>query len=175
MPDTGFKMMAWCFKLLDLFQRPKQRVEKFPLKEGMTVVDYGCGPGRYALPMARLVGNRGKVFAIDIQPLAINMVNKRAAKEGIVNIEPILLDSYDTGIQGASADLVLLLDTFHMISDRDALLKEIHRILKQDGLLLMDPGHMKVERAIEFVENTGLFTIKERQGKDIFAILKTKQ
>lgn len=174
-PDAGFKLMMWTFNIVDLFWNPRRRIEKFPLKEGMTVVDYGCGPGRYTIPIARLVGEKGKVFAIDIQPIAISTVSKKAAKERLRNIETILLDSYNTRIQEASIDLVLLLDTIHMISDRKALFREIHRILKQDGMLFMDPGHMKLGSAIEIVESAGFFTIKECQGKDMLVIPKTKQ
>ena len=115
------------------------------------------------------------IFALDIQPIAISTVNKKAAKEGLTNIEAILLDSYDTGIQEATVDLVLLIDTFHMISDYDALFREIHRILKQDGFLFMDPGHMKMPQAREIVESSDLFTIVECRGRDMLVAPKTEQ
>lgn len=175
MPDAGFKMMVWMFKLIDLFWNPQKHVKKIPLKEGMTVVDYGCGPGRYAIPIAHLVGEKGKVFALDIQPLAISTVKKKVAGEALSNVEAILVDSYNTGIEESSIDLVLLIDTFHMISDYDALFRELQRILKSDGLLFMDPGHMKLERAMEIVESTDLFTIRECQKKDMLVAPKTKQ
>jgi len=174
MSSTGFKGMVWCFKFVDLFWKLEKRLKKIPLKEGMMVVDYGCGPGRYTLPVAKLVGPKGKVFAVDSQPLAISMVKKKAASEALTNVDAILVDSYNTGIQESSIDLVLLIDTFHMISNRDALFQEIHRILKQDGLLFMDPGHMKVSKAREIVEGNGFFTIVECQGKDMLVALKTK-
>ena len=173
MSDASFKGMMWLFKLVDFIWNPRRKLKKFPLREGMAVVDYGCGPGRYTLPIAKLVGPKGKVFAVDIHPLAITTVKRKAASEALTNVETILVDSYDTGIQVASIDLVLLADTFHMISDRDALFREIHRILKQDGLLFMDPGHMKLERAIEIVESAGLFTIRECRGRDMLLAPRT--
>jgi len=139
------------------------------------VVDYGCGPGRYTVPMAKLVGPKGKVFAVDIHPLAISTIKEKAVRESLTNIKLILVDSYNTGIQGSSIDLVLLVDTFHQIGDRDALLREIHRILKQDGILFMDPGHMKMSRAREIVESIGFFTIVECRGHDILVAPKAKQ
>ena len=81
MADVGFRGMVWCYKLVDLFEKPEKHLKKIPLKEGMMVVDYGCGPGRYTLPIAKLIGEKGKVFAVDIQPLAISMVKEKAAKE----------------------------------------------------------------------------------------------
>jgi len=168
-PERGafYRLNIWYYRLIDLFGGPGRHLDRFPLKERMTVVDYGCGPGRYTLPIARLVGPQGKVFAVDIQPLAISTVKKKAARESLTNIVPILVNSYNTGIQGSSIDLVLLVDTFHQIGDHDALLREIHRILKHDGVLFMDPGHMKLSQAKGIVGGTGLFTIVECRGQDM--------
>ena len=171
MPDASFKGMMWLYKLANLIWNPRRRLKKIPLKEGMVGVDYGCGPGRYTLPLAELVGPGGKVFAVDIQPLAIKTVKEKAARRSLTNIEPVLVDSYNTGIQGSSVDLVLLLDTLHMIKNHDALLHEIYRLLKPNGLLFMDPGHMKTSRARGIVESIGPFTI-ECRDKDMLVTLK---
>ena len=175
MPDTGFKCMAWLYKFADLFRKPLPRLKRIPLKQEMIVVDYGCGPGSYTIPAAKLVGQEGKVFAVDIHPLAIRTVRQKAARESLTNVEAILVDSYNTEIQGSSIDLVLLLDTLHMIGDCDALFREIYRILKQDGILFMDPGHMKMSRAREIVEGTDLFTIAECRGHDMLVAPRAKQ
>ena len=174
-PGAFYRLNIWYYKLTDLFWNPQQRLRKMPIKRGMVVADYGCGPGRYTLPIARLVGPETKVFAIDVQPLAISVVKEKAAHESLINIEPVLVDSYDTGIQGSSIDLVLLVDTFHQIEDHEALLREIHRILKQDGILFMDPGHMKLSGAREIVEGSGLFTIKACQGNDMLVVPRARQ
>lgn len=174
-PNAFYRVTIWFWKFTDLIWKPQRRLEKFPLKEGMAVVDYGCGPGRYTLPIARLVGPKGKVFAVDIQPLAISTVRKKAARESLTNIEAILIDSYNTGIQSSSIDLVLLIDTLHSIGDCEALFHEIHRILKQDGILFTDPGHMEMSRAREIVEGSSLFTIAECLGQDMLVVPKAKQ
>jgi ubiquinone/menaquinone biosynthesis C-methylase UbiE len=174
-PDWFFKGMAWLFKFRDLAGYPQRRLKKIPLKEGMAVVDYGCGTGTYTILAARLIGPQGKVFAVDVHPLAIKMIKEKAARESLANIEAVLVDSYDTGIQGSSIDLVLLLDTLHMINDRQALFQELHRLLKPDGLIFMDPGHMRMPRGRKIVENTGLFTIVECQGHDMLVAPKAKQ
>ena len=80
------------------------------------------------------------------------------------NIETILVQGYDTGIPDSSVDRVLLLDTLHSIDDPEALFREIHRVLKHDGLVFMDQGHMSESRARELVEGTGLFAIAEMEG-----------
>lgn len=167
MSNAGFRGMVWIFKLVDLFGVAKRYLLKVPLRQGMTVVDYGCGPGRYAIPMAKLIGPEGKVFAVDIQPLAIDMVKKIAEREHLENIEVVLVNSYSTGIGDSTANLVLLSDTLHMIEDCNELFREIHRILKQDGILFMNPGHMRLSKAVEIVKSSNLFTVKECKGVDM--------
>lgn len=173
--DAIYRLNIWYYRLTDFFWSPRRRLEKIPIIEGMAVLDYGCGPGRYTLPVAKLVGTKGKVFAVDIQPLAVSALEKEAARESLANIETILVDSYNTGIQDSSIDLVLFLDTLHQIEDCDALFLEIHRVLKQDGLLFMDPGHMKLARAREIVEATGLFTIAECRDHDMLVVPRARQ
>jgi len=173
--DAIYKLNIWFYKLTDLIWNPRRRLEKIPIKEGMAVLDYGCGPGRYTLPIAKLVRPKGKVFAVDIQPLAISTIKEKAARESLTNIEAILVNSYNTGIEDSSIDLVLFLDTLHRIGDCAALFLEIRRVLKEDGILFMDPGHMKMSGAREIVENTGLFTIAECQDHDMLVVPKAKQ
>ena len=163
MSDKEFRWMLRSYKVM--VWNPKRKIKKIPLRGGMRVVDYGCGAGRYTIPIAKSVGPEGKVFAVDICPPAIKYVEELAAKEGLKNIEPVLVESYNTGIQDSSIDLVLLIDTLHMIKDCNALFLEIHRILKQDGFLFMDPGHLKMSRAREIVE--GVFKIVECHGHDM--------
>ena len=79
----------------------------------------------------------------------------------------------DGSIPTASVDLVLFLDAFHMISDRAALLGEMHRILKPNGVLFMEPGHMDHGEARAAVERTRLFKLVKVKGRNhIFRSLK---
>ena len=171
-PEAVYKINIWFYKFANLIWNPRRHLKRIPLTEGMVVVDYGCGAGRYTLPVAKLVGSKGRVFAVDIQPIALSTIKEKAARESLTNIEAILIDSYNTGIQGSSTDLVLLIDTLHLINDHHARFREIHRLLKQDGFLFMDPGHMKMSKAREIVESTGFFTIVECRGHDMLVAPK---
>jgi len=92
MSYTSFRMMHLTFKIVDFFYPYiKKRVKKFGIKEGMTVVDYGCGPGRYATKIAVIVGEKGKVYALDIHELAIEAVESKIEKYDIANIQPVLI------------------------------------------------------------------------------------
>ncbi|MGQ9571988.1 MAG: class I SAM-dependent methyltransferase [Dehalococcoidia bacterium] len=165
----AFRVMTLVYKLRDLLHNPRTSLEKARLAEGMSVVDYGCGPGSFTIAAAELVGSEGKVFAVDIHPLAIASVNQRASRRGLQNVETILVRGYDTGIEQSSIDRVLLIDTIHLIEDPNALFREIHRMLKPDGLLFMEKGHMPMARQKEILEKTGLFRVVECENLMILA------
>jgi ubiquinone/menaquinone biosynthesis C-methylase UbiE len=167
--DLAFKLMTLTHKFRDLFQNPRRSLEKARLTKGMCVVDYGCGPGSFTIPAAELVGHEGKVFAVDIHPLAISTVKQKASRKGLQNVETVLVRGYDSGIEDSTIDRVLLIDTIHLIKDPDALFREIHRMLKPDGLLFMEKGHMAMPEQKNIVEKTGLFKITESQGLMILA------
>jgi SAM-dependent methyltransferase len=79
--DFSSRMMAATMKLLDwIWPRVDQRVQKFGVQPDMVVVDYGCGPGRYTRRFSRLVGPAGKVYAVDLQALALEVVKKDMAR-----------------------------------------------------------------------------------------------
>lgn len=172
MPVFAFRMMTWVMRIEDIFKSPADLLRYVPLQEGVTVVDYACGPGRYTIPAAETVGPSGKVYAVDIQPLAIETVKRKAAEKSLANIQTVLVDSFNTGIPDSTADIVLLIDAITPIKDRTALFQEIYRLLKPDGLLFMDSSHMKPSRARDIVESTGLFKIVRAEGRRMLLLAK---
>lgn len=164
MPDIGFRMMSFFFRIRDRFRDPGKQLEKVGIKEGQTLLDFGCGSGSYVIPAARMVGGKGMVYAVDIHPLAISAVEKKATKEGLTNIATILSDR-DTGLPDESIDVVLLYDVIRSIKDKRALLKELHRVMKVNGLLSILAEHIKVEDVVEIAEKDGLFSLKDQDGK----------
>jgi len=177
MSNSSFRAMNWTFNFIDFFLRPfsnpARRLKKVPLKEGLIVVDYACGPGRYTIPLAGLVGPAGKVYAVDIQPLAIETVKKKASRKSLTNIEAILVDSYHTGLPDSSADIVLLVDAIQGIKEYADLFREINRLLKPAGFLFMDSGHMSTSAVIAILEKTGFFKMVKLDGKNM--LLSKKQ
>jgi ubiquinone/menaquinone biosynthesis C-methylase UbiE len=165
--DAVYRIDVLFFKIIDLFRNTQQLLDRVPVKPGMKVVDYGCGIGSYSIPLAEMVGPEGRIFAVDIQPLAIEAVEKKASKRGLTNVEAILVDSYDTGIEESSIDLVLIIDTIHRIEDCDAMFQEMHRILRQDATLFLDKGHMEDSEVRKIVESTDLFRIVEDREREI--------
>lgn len=166
MSDLTFRLMQGVMYVWDIFLRhPKKDLEKMPLKKGMTVVDYACGQGHYTIPVAEIVGPKGRVYAVDIQPLAVEVIRKKANRKSLHNITAVLVDSYSTGIPGGCADVILFIDALHYITDPDALFHEIHRLLKPGGVLCMDPGHLKADEGRAMVERTRLFNLVTSDGR----------
>ncbi len=144
------------------FVNPKRldrRVQTFGITEGMTVIDYGCGPARYTPRYAKLVGDRGKVYAVDIQELAIKAVKKKIAKYHLTNVEAKIAHGYNSGLPDHIADRVTALDMFFAVPDPTAFLKEIYRITKKDGFLIIDEGHQSREAAKQKIENSSVWEI----------------
>jgi len=167
MPDFAFRMMTWFMKVEDLFGGPERLLKKVPLKPGMTVIDYACGPGRYTVPVAETVGPAGKVYAVDNQHLAIEMTLRKVKRRSLTNVQGVLVKGFDTGLPDAMADVVLLIDALALIADHQSLFKEIHRLMKPAGLLFVDPTHMQIASARSIIDGTGLFTMVKTDGRSM--------
>ena len=107
--NLDFKFMTLGFKFRDFFLPRKNILKEVGIRPGFHVVDYGCGPGSYITAAAELVGKSGKIYALDIHPLAIQMVQSIAAKKQLTNVETICSDR-KTGLPDKSIDVVLLYD-----------------------------------------------------------------
>jgi ubiquinone/menaquinone biosynthesis C-methylase UbiE len=103
------------------------------VRPGQTVCDLGCGNGFYTLELARLVGPRGKVVAVDVQPEMLGLLKHRAAEAGVTNIEPVLGTLVDPQLPPESLDLVLLVDVYHELSHPEQILRAIRASLKPGG------------------------------------------
>jgi ubiquinone/menaquinone biosynthesis C-methylase UbiE len=171
MSNTGFKAMALTFKIRDFLRPRRDVVKEVGIREGFHVLDYGCGPGSYVKAVAELVGKSGKMYALDINPLAIQTVKKMAEKNRLTNVETIL-SSYKTGLPDDSIDVVLLYDTFHDLTDPNGVLEELHRVLKPHGVLSFSDHHMEKNDIVSEVTNKGLFRLLKK-GVETHSFVKT--
>jgi ubiquinone/menaquinone biosynthesis C-methylase UbiE len=103
------------------------------VKPGDVVCDLGCGNGFYTLKLAKLVGDRGRVVAVDIQREMLEMLKESAAAEKVTNIEYVLGTVVDPKLPEASIDLVLLVDVYHEFSHPEQMLAAIRKSLKPTG------------------------------------------
>jgi ubiquinone/menaquinone biosynthesis C-methylase UbiE len=164
MSGVGFRLMTLAFKVRDLV-RPRMNVlREAGIKSGFYVLDYGCGPGSYLAPLAKLVGLAGQIYALDIHPLAIEKVQKTAARKATTNVKTIASDC-KTGLPDSHVDVVLLYDTFHKLYRPGDVLQELHRVLKPNGTLSFSDHHMNEKDIITGVTTTGLFQLRTRGEK----------
>jgi len=170
MSNFDFKFMSLGYKFRDFFLPRLNILKEVGIKPGFHVLDYGCGPGSYIIPLAELVGESGKVYALDIHPLAIRKVQDIASKKQLANVETIL-SGCKTGLPDNSLDAVLLYDAFHHLSDPDVVLKELHRVLKPDRILSFGDHHMKEKEIVAEVINDRLFRLL-RKGQRTYTFLK---
>jgi ubiquinone/menaquinone biosynthesis C-methylase UbiE len=170
--NLGFRLMALGYKFRDTRLPRMNILKEMGIKPGFHVLDYGCGPGSYIVSLAELVGESGKIYALDIHPLAIRRVQNIASKKQLANVETILSDC-QTGLPDNTLDAVLLYDIFHHLSDPNGVLKELHRVLKPDGILSFGDHHMKENEIVSQVTNSGLFRLS-RKGERTYTFLKGK-
>jgi ubiquinone/menaquinone biosynthesis C-methylase UbiE len=166
MSDFSFRGMQFLFRVID-FVHPyiDKRVQRFGIQPGMTVVDYGCGPGRYTTRFAHLVGQKGRVFAVDIHELAIDGVKKRIRKQQLKTVTPVLAKGYDSGIPDGEADITCAIDVFFAINDPTAFLKELRRITDPKGFLIIDDGHQSRKETKRKIAASGYWDVTE-ESKD---------
>ena len=141
-------------------------LETIGIKTGQIVLDFGCGSGTYTIPAAKIVGEQGKVFALDRDRKALDELMQKAESARLKNIERIDTSGESKfGLADESIDVVLLFDVFHHYyfpekKAREKLLKEIHRILRADGFILVWPKHMELEAKDE-IKNANFYLEEE--------------
>ncbi|MDA3899418.1 MAG: class I SAM-dependent methyltransferase [Spirochaetes bacterium] len=160
-PNIAFRGMSFLFAVWEIFASPEKLLKKFDIKEGDTVVDFGCGPGSYIKAASMLAGKSGTVYAADIHELAIKTVNKKINRYGLTNVQTVQISDYKSGIADNCADIVYALDMFHMVKKPELFLKEIHRILKKEGRLYIEDGHQSRKNSKNKIESSKVLKIEE--------------
>jgi ubiquinone/menaquinone biosynthesis C-methylase UbiE len=136
------------------------------IEPGQTVLDLGCGPGTFSLAMAKMVGESGKVIAVDVQEEMLQIVRKKAARQGLES----RIVTHKSGPDGIGisekVDFALAFYMVHEVPDSEAFLKETASVLKPKGKLLVVEPKMHVsaaafEKTIEVARQAGLRFISE--------------
>jgi ubiquinone/menaquinone biosynthesis C-methylase UbiE len=121
-----------------MFVSPLQIIESLALRKGDTVADFGCGSGAYVFASSKMVGDRGRVYAVDMHRDILEKINREADKMNIINIDTLLTDIEEkVQIESLSCDVVIISNILGEIKNIDKVLEEVKRILKPDGYLLI--------------------------------------
>jgi ubiquinone/menaquinone biosynthesis C-methylase UbiE len=132
-------------------------LKEIGIREGQVILDFGCGSGIYSLPSAKIIGAKGKIYALDKNEPELDELMRKAKSKNLRNIK-IVKTSGDLKIplEEDSVDMVLLYDVLHSyyfsVEERRKLLKEVHRVLKPNALLSVYPEHMSSEEIKREIE-----------------------
>jgi tRNA A58 N-methylase Trm61 len=136
------------------------------VNKAQTVLDYGCGSGTFTIPIAKIVGERGRVYAFEARSSLLEQVRKKAREAALSNIVTFLSDGSKPSIElpDKSVDIILVYDVMHEIGNRRGLLQDLYRVLKGDGILSVFPMHMGTGNFIDVIREHGLFCLRNSYG-----------
>jgi len=139
------------------------------IKEKMNVLDFGCAMGYFSLPLAKMAGNGGNVYCVDIQEKMLDKLKKRAEKAGVAQtIKPLLVGkTYNSKNLKDQIDFTLLFAVVHEVPDKANLFKEVYEMMKSGGKVhFAEPhGHVspeEFEKSIKLAIAAG-FTLSEEK------------
>lgn len=141
---------------------------RLDLREGLAVLDAGCGPGRLTIPIARAVGPKGKVLAVDIQERMIGRARDRAAEAGLTNVDFLVAPLGAGKIPREAFDRAVMVTVLGEIPDKLSALKEVFESLRPGGFLavtevLPDPHFQPFGRLQRLAASAG-FQAGSRHG-----------
>jgi predicted methyltransferase len=132
------------------------------LKPGMRVADVGAGTGLFTRKFAAAVGEKGKVFAVDIAPTFLRHIEKTCRESKLKNVEAVLCDQFSTKLPRNSVDLVFICDTYHHFEFPQRTLQSIHDALRPGGQVILIDFHRIKGKSSEWVMG------HVRAGQEVF-------
>lgn len=159
-------------------QDPDEIVRPY-VEEGMSVLDIGCGMGFFSLPMAKLVGEKGRVVCIDLQKKMIDGLLARAKKAGLagrIEARVCSQSSLEVTDLAGKIDFALVFALVHEVPDKENLFSEIHDTMKPAGKLLMaEPrGHVSkpdFAKTVSVAQSRGFEVIGDLEIRRSHAVL----
>jgi len=146
---------------------PRKILRKY-IKEGMTVLDIGCGPGFFSIEMAKMVGNKGKVIAADLQEGMLNIIRKKIKGKKIEKIIQLHKCEINKIKVNKKIDFILAFYVVHEIPNKQNFFKKVKSILKSEGtILFIEPKfHVSEEdfrKSIKIAQEAGLKPLKTKK------------
>lgn len=121
------------------FMQPERVARSFfDLRPGMIVADFGAGAGYFTIPIARIIGDNGKVYAIDIQKNALDSIKARAGLEHLLQVEPVWADlelPNGSHLPPSAVDFVVVANILFQVEKKREIFLEAARALRSGGCL----------------------------------------
>jgi ubiquinone/menaquinone biosynthesis C-methylase UbiE len=114
------------------------------IKNGQFVLDFGCGKGNYTIPVAKIVGQDGYVYALDKNKKSLDELIQNAISNRLKNYKIIeTTKQAKIPLSDESVDVVLLYDVIHLVNNREKLFDEVYRIARDNALISVLPKHFQ--------------------------------
>lgn len=126
---------AWANR--DTWQQADELIRQLNLRPGSKVADVGCHEGYMTIKLGTVVGQAGKVYAVDVEQSKLDKLQAILTKRSILNVEPIKGEYDNPRLPVNSLDGVIILDTYHEMDDHDEILQHIKLALKPGGRLVL--------------------------------------
>lgn len=174
--------LGWMVELDNPILRSNSVREILPLLElqpGMQVLDFGCGPGRLTIPIARQIAPGGAVTAFDLQAGMLERVRLKAARENLQNIHTLQGAAGEDKLGTRRFDRALLVTVLGEVPDKTALLQEIHLSLKEDGRLVItetiaDPHFQTRQKVLACAAAAGFKQLELHGSRISYSLLLAK-
>jgi ubiquinone/menaquinone biosynthesis C-methylase UbiE len=121
----------------DREEDPDQAIRLLRIQRGSTIADVGAGSGNITIRLARAVGPMGKVYANDIQPGMLQILEKNIARAKLANVVPVLGTIDDPKLPAESIDLAIMVDVYHEFSEPQKMLQRLREAIKPGGRLVL--------------------------------------
>jgi ubiquinone/menaquinone biosynthesis C-methylase UbiE len=146
--------------LRNIFLSSKQVIDRLELKDNMTVLEIGPGPGYFSVKVAPVLTS-GRLVIADIQPEMLRLAEKRIAKRGITNVESYLCNGMSFDYEDEIFDRIFMVAVLGEVENKVPYMMEFHRLLKLGGILSIselagDPDRMSVQSLKDLAANSGL-------------------
>ena len=148
----------------NIFLSPKKLIQRLDLQENHRVLEIGPGPGYFSVPVSKVL-KKGSLVLLDIQQEMLDIAKKRLEKRKIENVDYLLCNGVEIDLEANSFDRVFMVAVIGEIENRNKYLKEIHRLLKDDGMLSIselagDPDKLSTEELEQLVSSFGFKAIQ---------------
>lgn len=141
---------------------PYEIIKGLDMQEGSRIADVGCGIGYFTIPFGKTVGDKGIVYAVDINPSMLEETRRRTEKENLTNVEIIQSSENDFKLEDSAVDVVFTSTVFHEVDRPERFLDECKRVLRKKGtLIILDWNRVEEELGPPIHERMDIELVKK--------------